>query len=217
MFVKICGITRIEDAIAAADAGADAIGLNFYPESKRCVTLQRARAIATAVRGRVALVGLFVNAPFEAVDRMDRMVELDLLQFHGDETPAFCARWGGRVIRALRIAAESDLAQIAAYDSAHCVMLDAAVPGVYGGTGVMGEWALARKAVEAGGKIILAGGLTPENVAAAIETVMPFGVDTSSGVERAPGIKDHARIAAFISAARSAGAGQGHSRGDQRA
>jgi phosphoribosylanthranilate isomerase len=203
MFVKVCGITRVDDALAAARLGASAIGLNFYAKSKRCVTLETAAAISRALPLGVLRIGLFVNASADEINRLDDALQFDLIQLHGDETPEFCAQWGERVIRAVRIGTEADLEQIARYPTVRHIMVDAALPGHYGGTGVTADWALAARAVRiAEQPVILAGGLTPGNVADAIQVVRPQGVDVAGGVESAPGEKSAEKMAAFINAAR---------------
>lgn len=202
-FVKICGITRIEDAVNAAACGADAIGLNFWPESSRYVSMETAAAIARALPATVRKVGVFVNATVDEIMRVEVACGLDLLQLHGDESPEFCARWGTRAIRALRLRNEEDIAQIAEYSSIGMILVDAAVKGKYGGTGTVANWPLARKACACGVPVILAGGLTPDNIAEAIREVQPFGVDVAGGVESAPGIKDAGKMRAFIAGAKA--------------
>lgn len=201
---KICGITRIEDALLAAAAGADAIGLVFYAKSPRAVTVQQARAIVAALPPFVTSVGLFVDAsPCELGEILDA-VPLDLLQFHGDETPAYCDGWRKPYIKALRVKPGDDVgAHIDAYDGARGVLLDTFVPGVPGGTGEAFDWSLVPQA--ASKPIILAGGLTADNVAAAIAQVRPYGVDVSGGVEAAKGIKDAQKIYGFMQAVKQAG------------
>jgi phosphoribosylanthranilate isomerase len=202
---KICGITRIEDALAAAEAGADAIGLVFYAKSPRAVSVQQARAIVAALPPFVTTVGLFVDASTCELEEILDAVPLDLLQFHGDETPAYCDAWHKPYIKALRVKPGDDIgAQIDAYGGARGVLLDTFVPGVPGGTGEAFDWSLVPPA--ASKPIILAGGLTPENVAAAIAQVRPYAVDVSGGVEMSKGIKDGEKIKGFIRAVRLAGA-----------
>ncbi len=198
LFVKMCGITRLEDALCAAEHGATAIGFNFYPASARYIPPARAAEIIKELGGRVISVGVFVNTPSEDVMQIERECGLDLLQFHGDEQPLFCEQWGDRVIRALRLSAETDLEQIREYSFARMILVDAAVKGSYGGTGTVANWELARKATGYGIPVLLAGGLTPENAAEAIRAVEPFGVDVAGGVEQAPGIKDPEKIERFM-------------------
>jgi phosphoribosylanthranilate isomerase len=202
LFVKICGITRVTDALRAAELGISAIGLNFWPSSKRHVTLETAAEIARALSPGVLKVGVFVNASAEAVHRAEQACGLDLVQFHGDESPAFCAQWGDRAIRAIRLHSPADLDQLAQYRSVRMILVDAAVEGAYGGTGVTANWQLARQACETGAQILLAGGLTPGNVAEAVRAVGPAGVDVAGGVESTPGIKDADKMRAFVAAAR---------------
>lgn len=199
---KICGITRVEDALVAAHAGADAIGLVFYPRSPRAVTVRQAREIINALPPFVTTVGLFVNATSCEINETLDAVSLDLLQFHGDETPEDCSRYGRPYIKALRVRPEDDIAEACRrYHSASGLLLDAFVEGVPGGTGLAFDWGLVP--AELGKPIILAGGLTPENVSEAIEQVRPYGVDVSGGVERSKGIKDAHRVEAFVKAVRS--------------
>lgn len=199
---KICGITRIEDALAAVDAGADAIGLVFYAKSPRAVNVQQARAIIAALPPFVTTVGLFVNASRCELGEILDAVPLDLLQFHGDETPADCEGYHRPWIKALRVKAGDDIAaSCKAYAGASGILLDSYVEGVPGGTGEAFDWSLVPK--DLGKPIILAGGLSATNVAQAIVQVHPYAVDVSGGVEQSKGIKDHAKIRAFIQAVRS--------------
>lgn len=200
---KICGITRVEDALAAAEAGADAIGLVFYAKSPRAVSVQQARAIIAALPPFVTSVGLFVDASRCELGEILDAVPLDLLQFHGDETPAECDSYGRPYIKALRVKPGDDIAaQVALYASARGVLLDTYVPGIPGGTGEAFDWSLVPADLRK--PVILAGGLTTANVAQAIAQVRPFAVDISGGVESAKGIKDAAKIQAFMAAVRSA-------------
>lgn len=199
---KICGITRIEDALAAVDAGADAIGLVFYAKSPRAVNVQQARAIIAALPPFVTTVGLFVNASRCELGEILDAVPLDLLQFHGDETPADCEGYHRPWIKALRVKAGDDIAaSCKAYAGASGILLDTYVEGVPGGTGEAFDWSLVPKDLSK--PIILAGGLSATNVAQAIAQVHPYAVDVSGGVEQSKGIKDHAKIRAFIQAVRS--------------
>jgi len=204
MFVKICGITRVEDALAAAELGVRAIGLNFYPKSKRYLPLDRAVEICDQLPGQVLKVGLFVNAAPDEVNRADGRLELDLIQFHGDETPQFCAQWGDRVIRAFRPANEKQLEGIRDYHFARMILMDACVAGQYGGTGATCNWELAVKAKAYALPVLLAGGLTPDNVGEAIRAARPFGVDVAGGVETSPGVKSAEKMRRFMRAVRSA-------------
>ena len=196
---KICGITRIEDALIAAEAGADAIGLVFYAKSPRAVSIQQARDIVAALPAFVTTVGLFVNASREELNDVLAGVALDLLQFHGDETPAECESYQRPYIKALRVKPGDDIAQLAApYAKARGILLDTYVPGVPGGTGAAFDWSLVPSGLLQ--PLILAGGLSAANVQAAIEQVRPYAVDVSGGVEAGKGIKDAAKIRAFMQA-----------------
>lgn len=199
---KICGITRIEDALAAVEAGADAIGLVFYAKSPRAVNVQQARAIIAALPPFVTTVGLFVNASRCELGEILDAVPLDLLQFHGDETPADCEGYHRPYIKALRVKAGDDIAAgCKAYAGASGILLDTYVEGVPGGTGEAFDWSLVPQGLSK--PIILAGGLTAGNVAEAIARVRPYAVDVSGGVEQSKGIKDHGKIRAFMQAVRS--------------
>ena len=196
---KICGITRIEDALAAAEAGADAIGLVFYPQSPRAVTIERARAIIAALPPFVTTVGLFVDASRCELGEILDAVPLDLLQFHGDESAADCEGHNRPYIKALRVKAGDDIAaQIDSYANASGILLDTFVAGVPGGTGQAFDWSLVPRGMKR--PIILAGGLTAENVRDAIDQVRPYAVDVSGGVEAGKGIKDSEKIRAFMRA-----------------
>ncbi|KPW59025.1 N-anthranilate isomerase [Pseudomonas syringae pv. broussonetiae] len=196
---KICGITRIEDALAAAEAGADAIGLVFYPKSPRAVTVLQARAIIAALPPFITTVGLFVNASRCELNETLDAVALDMLQFHGDETPDECDGYYRPYIKALRVKAGDDIAQVCrTYRNARGVLLDTYVEGVPGGTGETFDWALIPDDLDK--PVILAGGLTSANVAQAIAQVRPYAVDVSGGVEKSKGIKDREKILAFMSA-----------------
>jgi phosphoribosylanthranilate isomerase len=199
---KICGITRIEDALLAADAGADAIGLVFYARSPRAVEVQQARAIIAALPPFVTTVGLFVNASRDELNEILEAVPLDLLQFHGDETADDCAGYHRPYIKALRVRPGEDIkARCAEFPQAAGILLDTFVPGVPGGTGETFDWSLVPE--NPGCPIILAGGLTAENVAAAIRQVHPWAVDVSGGVEASKGVKDAAKVRAFVAAVRA--------------
>ncbi len=195
--VKICGITRVADALATVQAGADAIGLVFYERSPRRVDIAQAAQLATALPPFVSAVGLFVNAEATLVREVLAHVPLDLLQFHGDESPEFCAQFARPYLKAIRVKAGVDLLQCASvFSSAKGLLLDAHVEGVPGGTGATFDWSLIPKHLPL--PVILSGGLDAENIAAAIEQVRPYAVDVSSGVETSKGIKDAAKIARFI-------------------
>jgi phosphoribosylanthranilate isomerase len=201
--VKICGITRPADAELACRAGADAIGLNFWRGSRRFVEDGQASEILAAAAPGVLKVGVFVNASPKEVDEQALRLGLDLAQLHGDESPAaWAGRDGGRIIRALRIAEESSLAQADGW-APRFYLYDAFSEG-YGGSGKTAPWSIIARAGRR--PFLLAGGLDADNVAAAIAAVRPDGVDVSSGVESGPGIKDAAKVAAFIASARKAAA-----------
>lgn len=199
---KICGITRIEDALLAAEAGADAVGLVFYARSPRAVDVQQARAIIAALPPFVTTVGLFVNASRGELNEVLEAVPLDLLQFHGDETAADCSGYHRPYIKALRVRPGEDIqARCAEFPQAAGILLDTFVPGVPGGTGESFDWSLVPE--DPGCPIILAGGLSAENVAAAIRQVRPWAVDVSGGVEASKGVKDAAKVRAFVAAVRA--------------
>lgn len=200
---KICGITRIEDALAAAEAGADAIGLVFYAKSPRAVDVRQARAIIAELPPFVTTVGLFVNASRCELNEILEVVPLDLLQFHGDETPQDCEGYHRPWIKALRVRPGDDLeAACRVYAGARGILLDTYVPGVPGGTGEAFDWSLVPARLSK--PIILAGGLSADNVGQAIAQVRPYAVDVSGGVEQAKGIKDAAKIEAFMHAVKQA-------------
>ena len=237
--VKICGITRVEDALLAADAGADAIGLNFYPQSSRFVSIEGARAITDALRklpaaGRPEVVGVFVNSDPDWINQACESIPLNAIQCHGDETALDVARLSCKsrlrqsaglpapqVLRAFRCQGsdcnvvqkflcecQGASAELRATVSVlpHAILLDAYAPGVYGGTGQVVDWSAVHRdrPMMMGLPVILAGGLTAENVAEAIETARPDGVDTASGVEDAPGRKSAVKVRCFVAAARAA-------------
>lgn len=212
--IKVCGITTPEDAVAVASAGADAIGLNFYPESRRHIAPDDARTIVGALPSGIIKVGLFVNAPIEEVRRTFDSLGLDLIQLHGDEPPQYLAALGERpVMRAFRLGPEGLRAvdeYLAACQSRKCrprlVLLDAHQPGAFGGTGQVADWPMAAKyaRIAANPPLVLAGGLTPKNVGEAIRQVGPAAVDTASGVESSPPRKDRLLVQAFVRAASKA-------------
>lgn len=202
---KICGITRIEDALLAIAAGADALGFVFYPPSPRAITVAQAQVIIAALPPFVTTVGLFVNIGRRELNELLSVLPLDLLQFHGDETPADCAGYQRPYIKALRVKPGDDIAQLAApYAQASGILLDTFVPGVPGGTGAAFDWSLVPP--DFSKPIILAGGLTAENVFAAIEQVQPYAVDVSGGVEASKGIKDSLKVELFLREVRRASA-----------
>jgi phosphoribosylanthranilate isomerase len=195
--VKICGITRIEDALYAANLGADAIGLVFYAPSPRAVHIAQAREIVQALPPFVSTVGLFVNAEVAEIQETLQAVPLDLLQFHGEESPAYCAQFNRPYIKAIRMQTSTDLEKLAQeYATAQALLLDTYVAGVQGGTGIAFDWRQVPR--EFSKPLILAGGLNPENVQAAISQVRPYAVDVSGGVEASKGIKDPEKLIAFM-------------------
>jgi phosphoribosylanthranilate isomerase len=214
--VKICGITNVEDALAAVDAGAEAIGLNFFRGSRRCIGAEEARRITEAVAGRTACIGVFVNDRAETIRAVCAEAGLKLVQLHGDEPPEFLKQLysGLQVIRARRLGA-GGLPAVAA-DVAECraacgfapyaVLIDASVAGAFGGTGCTADWQRMVGFRQWVGEppLILAGGLTPDNVAEAIRIVEPHAVDVASGVESSPGKKDRSKMRDFVAAARNA-------------
>lgn len=206
MQVKICGVTRLDNALACVDAGADLLGLNFYPPSPRFVSLEQAARLAEGLRGSaVKLVGVFVNAGAEEIRTALRTCGLDLAQLSGDEPPELLAALGHAAFKALRPADEAalqeDLRRYPPGLQAPAYLLDAHRAGAYGGTGLAADWSLAAGLARRA-PLLLAGGLTPDNVAEAVRRVQPWGVDVASGVELAPGIKDPALVRAFIRAAK---------------
>jgi phosphoribosylanthranilate isomerase len=201
--VKICGITRSQDLHAACNAGADALGFVFYEKSPRHLTIAAAAALLRELPPFVQSVGLFVNAAPAFIEEVLNAAPLDLLQFHGDETPADCARFGRPWIKAVRVNQGTNLLKCAAdFDGARGLLLDAFVPGVPGGTGERFDWSLIPASLPK--PIVLSGGLTPDNVAEAVQRVRPWAVDVSSGVEVSKGIKDAHKIARFIAKAKEA-------------
>lgn len=199
--VKICGITSVDDALFAVEAGADALGLVFAP-SPRQVTPEQARRIVEALPPFVTTVGLVVN---QDPDPILAVCPLDVIQFHGGESPETVAALGRRAVKAFRVRGAEDLSALPRYAAASALLLDAYVPGVMGGTGHRFPWALAAEARRFGRPIIVAGGLTPENVGLCVETTSPYGVDVSSGVEATPGKKDPEKVRAFIRNAKGSG------------
>ena len=195
--VKICGITRAEDALEAVRQGADAIGLVFYTHSPRNVTLAQAAEIVSKVPAFVTVVGLFVDAEPAFIQEVLSSVKLDLLQFHGDETPSACRQYSRPYMKAIRVKNGTNLVQYTSdYADAKALLLDAFAEGVPGGTGLVFDWSLIPQSLSL--PVVLAGGLNAENVGLAIEQVRPYAVDVSGGVEASKGIKDAAKIAAFM-------------------
>ena len=212
LFVKVCGITSVADAQAAVAAGADAIGLNCYRKSLRYVTPELAAAIVQSLPPRRPLrVGVFVNAPPHEVAALDAALGLDVIQLHGDEDPDYVARIGAKAMKAIRVTGPESLADLRRY-RCQAFLLDGPAGGAYGGAGRGFDWSLARQATGVW-RLIVAGGLTPANVAAAVTAARPYGVDVASGVESAPGVKDPALMREFVATARAAAAQAGAKEG----
>jgi phosphoribosylanthranilate isomerase len=201
--VKICGITNVEDGIAAAEAGADALGFIFYEQSPRYVPIENAVAVIRDLPPMILKVGVFVDAEEEVVYRAVRECGLNLLQFHGSESPEYCVRFGLMSMKAFQVRDAESLKRLSDFKT-DAWLLDAYSPDKLGGTGERFNWGLAIEARKLGRPIFLAGGLTPENVAEAVRHVAPYAVDVSSGVESSPGKKDHGKVKAFIEAAKGA-------------
>lgn len=201
--VKICGITQLGDGLAAAEVGADALGFVFCEQSPRRISIEAAAGIIRELPPFIIKVGVFVNAPEDLVVRAARECSLNLLQFHGDEPPEYCLQFGLMSMKAFRIRDAASLEVVSGYHT-NAWLFDACNPSKAGGTGETFNWDLARQARGWGRPIFLAGGLTPDNVAEAVRRAQPYAVDVSSGVEAAPGRKDHARVRAFIQAAKAA-------------
>ena len=199
--VKICGITNLADAQVAVEAGADALGFMFYDRSPRSISTKTAAEISRALPPFTLRVGVFVNPSEELVFRAIGECGLSLLQFHGDEPPAFCTQFGLMSMKAFRIRDAGSLKALPEYRT-DAWLLDAYASDTLGGTGEKFNWNLVTEVPKLGKPVFLAGGLTPENVADAIRQVQPFGVDVSSGVESSPGKKDHAKVRAFIKMAK---------------
>jgi len=194
--VKICGITRRQDAEIAIENGADALGLVFYADSPRAVSIPQAKQIIADLPPFFDVVALFVNAEVEYVQACIDALPIDVLQFHGDETADYCEQFGKTYLKAIRMRDDVDLVTIAdSYSSASALLLDSYQAGVPGGTGQVFDWSLIKQINK---PLILAGGLNVENVAQAIKQVQPYAVDVSGGVEQSKGIKDHQKISAFM-------------------
>lgn len=195
--IKICGFTRVEDALAAAELGVDAIGLVFFPPSPRNISIEQAAEIVQALPAFVTVVALFVDAEPAWIHEVLCQVRIDCLQFHGDESPEACGLYNKPYIKAIRMKPDTDIAELERrYADAAGLLLDAYHPGAKGGTGNGFDWALIPR--ECRLPIILAGGLSPENAALAVQQVKPYALDVSSGVEAGKGVKDTAKMAAFI-------------------
>lgn len=200
MLIKICGITNVDDALAAVKAGADALGFVLWPHSKRFVAVEAAARITELVPRHVQRVAVLVNSSREEVERLLASGAFTTLQFHGEETPEFCAQWKDRakVWKAFRVADAASLDPLAGYSVVDAVLLDSYSPASRGGTGKTFDWSLVREAKKFGRPVILSGGLTPANVREAVVAARPDGVDVSSGVEFSPGKKDHEKVREFI-------------------
>lgn len=203
--IKVCGITREEDARAAIEAGVDALGFNFYPKSKRAVRLADISAWVNELPAGIARVAVVVHPDESLLRELSQSGLFHTLQFHGGEDERLCARWGGEFYVKARPISDEPSAGEALADPSPCLLLDAHAPGVYGGTGQVIDWSLAAR-VARGVRVpvVLSGGLTPGNVAAAVDRVRPAAVDTASGVESSPGKKDEAKMRAFVAAVRGA-------------
>jgi phosphoribosylanthranilate isomerase len=200
--VKICGITNVEDGMAAAEAGADALGFIFYQQSPRYVPIEKAVTVIRDLPPMIVKVGVFVDAQEDVVIRAIRECGLNLLQFHGSESPEYCVQFGLMSMKAFQIRDAQSLTRLTDFKT-DAWLLDAYAPGKLGGTGQRFNWDLAIEARKLGRPIFLAGGLTLENVAEAVRHVEPYAVDVSSGVEASPGKKDHGKVKAFIEAAKA--------------
>lgn len=206
--VKICGITSVEDALAAVDAGADAIGLMRYPPSPRHISLERAKEIKAALPPLVSTVAVVVNPDRSEVEALLEGAVADIIQFHGEESPEFCKAWGRPFIKAVQVRSRSDIDQAAKrHSSARALLLDTHHETLRGGTGIAFDWKMVPVGLKA--PLILAGGLNPRNVGDAVRRLRPFAVDVGSGVESAPGIKDPERIRRFIEEVIRAGTNAG--------
>jgi phosphoribosylanthranilate isomerase len=203
VFVKICGITNLEDALAAVEAGADALGFNFYARSPRFITPGDALGIVEQLPDTIMSVGVFVNeSEPEQVERVADLVGLKAVQLHGDESPQYCRALRGRfVIKALRVSDDFTPQSVKEYET-DAILLDAYAGNARGGTGRVIDWSVARQVSELVPQLFLAGGLSVENVAEAITAVEPYAVDACSSLEREPGIKDAVRVRAFVAAVR---------------
>lgn len=200
--IKICGITNLEDALNAAELGADAVGFVFYPKSPRNINPRTAGLISRELPPFVATIGVFVDEAPERVREIAAEASLGAVQLHGDESPEYCSNLGLRVIKAVRVRSQADIARLRSYN-ASAFLLDAYREGVPGGTGETFDWDLAIEAKDMG-RLILSGGLNPANAAEAVRKVAPYGVDASSGVEERPGKKDIKKMKAFIEEVRKA-------------
>ena len=200
--IKVCGITRVTDGVAAAEAGVDAIGLMFYPGSKRAISVERAAALARELPPFLLRVGVFVNPTRDEVRRAIDIAGIQVAQFHGEEEPGDLLGLSIPVLKAFRVASSETLLDLPRFRQTAGWLLDSYHPNQRGGSGETFNWDIAVRARELGHPMILAGGLRPENVAEAVRTVRPYGVDVASGVESAPGIKDPVAMGAFVAAVR---------------
>ncbi len=200
--IKICGITNLEDALFAAENGADAVGFNFYKKSPRYIPPEKAAEIMTQLPPFIVPVALFVNEREEKIRNIQFTTGIKVIEFHGDESPEFCERFATRVIKAFQVKDKESLKQMAQYHVS-AFLLDSYRDGLHGGTGETFDWHLAVVA-KTFGRVILAGGLTPDNVVEAVKLVQPYAVDVTSGVEKEKGIKDHAKLKKFITEVRRA-------------
>ncbi len=201
--IKVCGVTTLEDARFLATSGVDWIGLNFWRESSRYVDRLRARTIsveAKRVNPNIKIVGVFVNHSAKEIEAASLAAKCDYVQLHGDESPVFAKRFGDNCIKAMSVQHEMDVGRFLEYEC-KWMLVDAAQEG-YGGSGALANWELAARVASRRDQVWLAGGLAPDNVAAAIAKVKPYGVDVASGVESAPGVKDREKVAAFVAAVR---------------
>jgi len=201
--VKICGLTTVDDALAAVAAGADLLGFVLWEKSPRHVSVETAREIARRLPPAISRVGVFVDAPVEQVMFSLRICDFAALQFHGRESPAYCQQFAVMTIKAFPVRDAASLSALSAYDT-DAFLLDTQVEGRPGGTGETFDWSLAAQAKKFDKSIFLAGGLTPQNVAAAVRAVQPFAVDVSTGVESSPGKKDPQKMRDFVAAVRAA-------------
>ena len=204
LFVKICGIMSLPDAKCAIEAGADALGFIFYPRSPRFLDLEKASRLLRDLPRKMIKVGVFVDEPHEFLEHYLEELPLDYVQLHGHESPEYCSHVSSKVIKGLRIRDRNDIMSVGEYRISY-YLLDTFSNEEFGGTGKVFDWKIALEAKKVlASPIILSGGLTPENVAEAVEVVCPYGVDVSSGVEVSPGVKDHRKVREFVNNAREA-------------